>query len=72
MLPRPRVVWPTLIGALVALDIWADRGEPNGDTLTELVRSVFHPETPVGRVTIATLLGVGGGVLFDHFCKETA
>lgn len=68
-LPQSRVVWPSLIAALAALDWYCDRGEPDGDTLTELVRSLLRPETTPGRIATAALLGAGAEVLYTHFCK---
>lgn len=68
-LPRSRVIWPTAIAALAALDWWADRGEPDGDTLTELVRTIFHTDTARGRIALAATLGGGGVFLYGHFSK---
>lgn len=47
---HPVLVWIAGIGALVALDIWADRNDTPGDSLSEVVRQVYRTETPMGRV----------------------
>lgn len=71
-LPRHRVLWPTLIGALALLDWWADRGEPDQDTLSELLREWFAVDTPAGRAAFTAALAVGAGVLHSHILKELA
>ena len=54
----PRLIWGGALGALVAYDLICDRGDPDGDTLSEVTRDVFHTDTPAGRVRfIATTLG---------------
>lgn len=37
MLPRSRVVWPSIFGALAALNVWCTLGEANGDSISENV-----------------------------------
>lgn len=71
MLPRPRVVWPALIGALALLDWWCDRGDPNGDTVSEIVRDWWAVETPLGRATFSLTLTGAAVALHRHICKTT-
>lgn len=67
----PRAEWSLGIGYLVLVDILRDRGEPDGDTLSEVTREVFRVHTPRGRLAWLAVL-VGGGALLDrHICKET-
>lgn len=72
VLPRPRVVWPALIGAVALLDWWCDRGEPNGDTLSELLREWWRVETPLGRAAFTASLALGANALHSHICKAAA
>lgn len=46
---RPLAVWTAGIGTLVVLDIWADRNDTPGDSLSECVRLIYRPETALGR-----------------------
>jgi hypothetical protein len=57
------------IGYLVALDVLRDHGEPDNDTLTEVIRQLFRVETPLGRARVATAILVGGIGLYVHICK---
>lgn len=68
-LPRASAVWLGIIGGFAALDLWCDSGEPDGDTFTEFVRSIYRTDTLPGQAAIAATLGAGGVWLFDHFCK---
>lgn len=68
-LPRHRLVWPSLIGALIALDVWADQGDPDQDTLSELVREWFRVDTPYGKAAFTLALACGANVLHGHICK---
>lgn len=69
-LPRSRVIWPTAIAALAALDMWCDRGEPDSDTLSEFLREVFAVDTPAGKAAFTLALTVGANWLHNHILKE--
>lgn len=47
---RPRYVWGGILGTLAAYDYYADRNAIDGDTLSEVTRSIFAVHTPAGRV----------------------
>lgn len=51
-LPRAHAIWLGLVGgaglAATVIDIWADQGEPDGDTLTEQC-CVLLDKIPGGR-----------------------
>lgn len=66
----PRAEWSLGIGYLVLVDILRDRGEPDGDTLSEVTREVFRVHTTRGRLTWLTALVAGGFLLDRHICKE--
>lgn len=74
MLPRPlplaSVVWVGVIGGPALLDWWADQGEPDGDTCSELIRRTFRTDTAAGRAAFTTALAVGSGWLHSHILKE--
>lgn len=65
----PPAEWVLGIGHLAILDYLRDRGEPDGDTLTEVVRSLFATETPRGRALLAGTMTAGGVLLYRHFVK---
>lgn len=65
----PPVEWTLGIGYLVVLDIVRNSGEPDGDTLTECIRSAFRTHTPEGRRTLAVAIGAGAVLLYQHFTK---
>ena len=66
----PRAEWSLGIGYLALVDILRDRGEPDGDTLSEVTREVFRVHTPRGRLTWLAFLVAGGVILDRHICKE--
>ena len=65
----PPVEWALGIGYLAVLDIIRDRGEPDGDTLTECVREAFGTDERAGRQRLAVVIAGGGVLLYRHFCK---
>lgn len=65
----PPMEWALGIGHLVALDFLRDRGEPDNDTLTEVLRTAFHVERPEGRVALAAAITCGGVLLYRHLAK---
>lgn len=65
----PPLEWGLGIGYLVALDVLRDHGEPDNDTLTEVIRQLFGVDTPLGRARVATAILAGGVGLYVHICK---
>lgn len=65
----PRAEWAVLIGHGVVLDVLRDRGEPDGDTLSEVLRTVFRVETAPGRAALATAIAGGALALYRHLVK---
>jgi hypothetical protein len=66
MLPRARVFWPALIGSLALLDWLCSRGEPDGDTVSELIRETFATDTPAGRYAFTGTIAAGAYWLHRH------
>lgn len=67
----PRVEWVLGIGYLAVVDLLRDRGEPDGDTLSEVIREVFAVHTPLGRARFTVALIGSGAIFHRHICKET-
>lgn len=65
----PPIEWALGIGYLAVVDVLRDRGEPDGDTLSEVLREVFGVERPEGRIALAAAIGAGGVVLYRHLVK---
>lgn len=66
----PRMQWSLRLAALAVEDVVCDRGEPDGDTLSEVIREVFRVHTPRGRLAWLAFLVAGGVILDRHICKE--
>jgi len=65
----PPVEWACGIGYLAIVDWIRDRGEPDGDTLTECLRVAFRVHEPRGRAALAATVAAGGLVLYRHLVK---
>jgi hypothetical protein len=65
----PPLEWGLGIGYLVILDVLRDRGEPDGDTASEVVRVAFKVDRPEGRRVLAAVMVAGGIALYCHFVK---
>lgn len=65
----PRAEWALGIGYLAAIDYVRNYGDPDGDTLTEVVREMFGTDTRHGRARLAAAMTAGGVVLYRHFVK---
>lgn len=65
----PPVEWTLGIGYLAILDVLRDRGEPDGDTLTECLRDAFGTDQPAGRRRLAVAIGGGAVLLYRHLTK---
>lgn len=59
------------IGYLVAIDLLRDRGEPDSDTLSEVIRDTFRVQEPAGRLGFTVALAAGSALLWRHICKDT-
>lgn len=66
----PPIEWAAAIGHLALLDWIRDRGEPDNDTLSEVLRAVFHVERPEGRAALAAAITVGAVGLYAHLTKR--
>ena len=61
---RPALIWGGLLGSLTILDIWCDRNNVVGDSLSECVRATLRTDTPEGRAAlVAFWLGLSGWVI---------
>ena len=66
----PPAEWTLGIGYLAVLDALRDRGEPDGDTLTECLREAFHVDRPEGRAALAAAITAGAALLYRHLVKR--
>lgn len=68
---RPLTVWASLIGALVVLDLWADRKHDHS-TLSCQVRRVYRTDHKLGRLAfIASWAGLTAWFV-PHVCRSIA
>ena len=68
----PRLIWGGALGALAAYDLICDRGDPDGDTLSEVTRDLFGTHTTAGRIRfIAATLGAAAWWLW-HILRRAA
>lgn len=69
----PPLEWAAIVGGPIltagVVDYLRDRGEPDGDTLTEVLRGVFRVHTPHGRAALAGAIAGGGLALYRHLVK---
>lgn len=65
----PPMEWALGIGYLGVVDWLRDRGEPDGDTLSEVLREIFQVDTPEGRARLAVAIAAGGVILYRHLAK---
>lgn len=65
----PPVEWALGIGYLAVVDAIRDRGEPDGDTLSEVIRQVFNVNTPQGRAAFTATLAAGAVLFHRHIVK---
>ncbi len=65
----PPIEWALGIGYLVVVDCLRDRGEPDGDTLSECIRQAFDIDTPRGRLAFTAALTAGALALHRHIVK---
>lgn len=67
----PRIEWTLGVAYLAVLDYVRNRGEPDGDTLTEVIREAFDTDQASGRRRLAATIAAGGVVLYRHLTKPT-
>lgn len=65
----PPIEWAAALGYLGFVDWLRDRGEPDGDTATEVLRNIFRVEHPQGRLALAAAISGGGVLLYRHLVK---
>lgn len=65
----PPIEWALGIGYLGVIDYLRDRGEPDGDTLSEVLRAAFNVQRPEGRLALAAAITGGGVLLYRHLAK---
>lgn len=65
----PPIEWALLAAHAIALDVIRDRGEPDGDTLTEVIRVAYHTEHRTGRVALGVTLAGCAALAYQHFTK---
>lgn len=68
---NPRV-WLAVIGGAAALDIWADRNDREGDSLSEATRALFRTNTRGGRFTFTVALFGVVVWFYDHILNDPA
>jgi hypothetical protein len=61
--------WSLHVAHFAVLDYLRDRGEPDGDTASEVLRVIFRTHDPRGRAALAAAIAAGGVVLHRHLCK---
>lgn len=70
---NPRSEWALIVGGVATwvavFDYMRNQGEPDGDTLTEVIRDVMYLETRPGRVALITSLSLAGAVFYRHLTK---
>lgn len=67
----PPVEWALGIAYLGVIDVLRDRGDPDGDTLSEVIRDTFRVHSPGGRSAFTLTLALGAGMFWRHIVKET-
>lgn len=65
----PRIEWTLGIGYLAVLDWVRNQGEPDSDTLTEVIREAFDTDTARGRANFAAATAAGAVLFYRHICK---
>ena len=65
----PPIEWALFAGYFAALDVIRDRGEPDGDTATEVIRTTFAVDTPAGKAAFTAALAASALLFHRHICK---
>lgn len=64
----PATRWTVAIGGLVAYDVYCDRNDTPGDTLSECTRAVFRTHHPRGRIALTAAWLALTAWLLPHLC----
>lgn len=67
---RPVSVWAVGIGVLTAYELWTVLNGRKGDTLSEVLRGVFHVDTPEGRRLFEASWDALGAWFVPHITGE--
>lgn len=67
---HPRRVWLASVGSLILLDVWAAHNATAGDSLSEVTRSIYRPDTLPGRCVFVASWVALSSWLIPHICKE--
>lgn len=66
----PKIEWTAFAAHLILVDYVRDRGEPDGDTASEVLRAAFRVERPEGRAALAAAITIGAVGLYAHLTKR--
>lgn len=66
---RPVAVWASIAAAVGVLDVWAAWNAREGDSLSEVIRSLFRTHTPAGRVALVLAWAGLTGWLLPHLLR---
>lgn len=61
--------WLTVTAGLTAADLYFDRNDCYGDTLSECTRFIWRTETPVGRVAFIASWAALSTWFVPHICR---
>lgn len=67
----PPIDWSLDLVHFIVKDAIRDQGEPDGDTATEVLRALFHVDTPEGRAVLAAAIAAGAVGLYRHLVKPS-
>lgn len=62
--------WALLLAVPTIIDIVRNQGEPDGDTLSEVVHMVFKVDTFLGWLAFTATLAGGTLWFHRHICKD--
>lgn len=68
---RPHHVWAAGIGSLIVLDVALDRRH-DGSTLSEVTRTIYRTDTPLGRCAFVASWIALSGWFVPHILKVRA
>lgn len=69
---RQRLTWASLVGAPVAVELWAVATGRTHWTLSPQLRWALRCNTPAGRALTTTLVGAGSAWLAHHLLTVPA
>lgn len=62
--------WALAFAFVGLVDFIRDIGEPDGDTLSECIRTCFRVDTPRGRLVFTATLAASAVGFRRHICKD--